>query len=147
MKLAVLTGGSQGLGLELLGMLEAKGWTVLEISRTGTSTHHLACDLGAPAALAALLPALEVRLKSYAPTEFLFVNNAGILSPIAPLASCEAAEIARSVAVNVEAPLQLLSLVLRLYRNAGIPKTILNLSSGAAHKGYAGWTPGQEGAA
>lgn len=140
MKLAIITGGSQGLGLELVQLLEQENWTVLEISRSGKSRHHIACDLGSDADVDNLLADMHARLNNYQPSELLFVNNAGVLAPIYSLSQYSTQEITYSLAVNVQSPLQLLALVMNTYRSTAIPKTVLNISSGAALKGYAGWS-------
>lgn len=140
MKLAIVTGGSQGLGRELVQLLEQNDWTVIEISRSGNSNHHISCDLGNAADVDQLLRKLQAQFNAYQPAELLFVNNAGVLAPIHSLPDYSAHEISYSLAINVQAPLQLLALVMNTYRHAAIAKTILNISSGAALKGYAGWS-------
>jgi len=139
MKLAILTGGSLGLGKELLALLEHDAWTVLEISRTGTSKHHITTDLADPTAFVDVVQAMRNMASEKPLQEILFINNAGIVTPIKRVGNATTAELLQSLAVNVTAPLVLISEFVALFREHAIPKTILNISSGAAVKGYAGW--------
>lgn len=59
------------------------------------------------------------------------INNASILEPIAPLRDVDVAELARTLAINVLAPLALLRAALPLLRASH--GRILNVSSSAAH--------------
>ena len=57
MKLALITGGSKGLGKALVDLYSANGWEVKEFSRTGTSPHHIDCDFSNSMASASAIPA------------------------------------------------------------------------------------------
>ena len=46
MNLAIITGGSRGLGKALVELCRAEGWTVLEFSRSGSGEWHVPLDLG-----------------------------------------------------------------------------------------------------
>ena len=44
MKLAIITGGSRGLGKALVQLYWHQDWTVKELSRSGQSENHIDCD-------------------------------------------------------------------------------------------------------
>lgn len=140
MKLCVLTGGSQGLGKEILLLLEKEGWVVYEVSRTGTSKNHITFDLNDVAHIDGLLETLTHKIKNKSIEEMLFINNAAQVGPIRRASLVEKEELLRSLNVNIMASLVLIHGFVRTFRSAAIHKTILNISTGAAKKGYAGWS-------
>ena len=66
------------------------------------------------------------------------INNAGTLGKIGRIEAID--DIAQTVALNTIAPLLLTSTFIRLTKNWQAVKHIINISSGAAHKPYYGWT-------
>lgn len=64
------------------------------------------------------------------------VHNAGVLSPIGSLLEQDPADIRHSLAVNLEAPI---NLTRRLFPQMNQGGRILHISSGAAHSPYPGW--------
>src|SRR5690606_39270192 len=70
----------------------------------------------------------------------VLINNAGVLSPTGPIEKATSRDIANHVEVNLTAPIILSSAFIRITENWEIPKTILNISSGAGRKPYSGWS-------
>jgi NAD(P)-dependent dehydrogenase (short-subunit alcohol dehydrogenase family) len=140
---ALVTGGSAGLGLALVRGLVDRGWSVITDARggdalrqayAGTDVIALAGDVTDPRhreELAATVTRLG-RLD-------LLVNNASHLgpSPQPALADYPLDELRRVYEVDVVAPLALTQHLLpRLTESHGI---VLNISSDAAVEAYEGW--------
>jgi NAD(P)-dependent dehydrogenase (short-subunit alcohol dehydrogenase family) len=71
----------------------------------------------------------------------LWVNNAGVLAPIGPLAEADAAEVAANVAVNILGVAHGSQAMARHVRTRVGGGVLVNVSSGAARRPYAGWAP------
>ena len=69
----------------------------------------------------------------------LWVNNAGLLAPIAPLREADPAELRANVEANVLGVLYGSAAFARHVRSRPGGGTLVNISSGAATKAYAGW--------
>ena len=143
MAVAVVTGGSRGLGRALTDGLVASGWEVIvdarsaadlvDVARPGVVT--VAGDVTDPAhrrrlvAAAAELGGLD-----------LLVNNASVLGPSPqPLLAAYPLEVLRRVyEVNVVGPLALVQETLALLRRSPDGR-IVNVTSDAAVEPYDGW--------
>jgi NAD(P)-dependent dehydrogenase (short-subunit alcohol dehydrogenase family) len=150
MHVALITGGSKGLGLALATALAADDWTVVidgrdpsaldDAVRTVRDASHgqvvlgIAGDVADPAHRRALLDAIAELGQLD-----LVVNNASVLgpSPQPRLAEYPLLEFEHVFAINVAAPLALIQATLPLLRTRhGI---VINITSDAAVEGYAGW--------
>ena len=147
MPLALITGGSLGLGYELADALADDGWDlVLDARRQGpldaaaarlasrTGVIVIVGDVTDDAHRTALVSAASAR-----DGLDLLVHNASELgpSPLPVLAELPPADLARILAVNVQAPLALTVALLPALRTAG--GTVLAISSDAAVEHYPGW--------
>ena len=81
--------------------------------------------------------AVEALAASVAPID-LWVNNAGVLGPIGPLADADAAQVARHLDVNVLGVVHGTQAFLRHRSPDGV---LVNITSGAARTPYEGWAP------
>ena len=148
MPVALITGGSRGLGRALAHALSREGWELVLDARDGAALSDAAADLDAirtrlvpgdvtDAAHRASLVATAGELGGGGLD--LLVNNASHLgpSPQPRLAEYPTDELARVYEVDVLAPHALLRLALPLLRRAG--GTVLNISSDAAVEAYEGW--------
>ena len=70
----------------------------------------------------------------------LWVNNAGLLGPIAPLVDIDPAEVARTVEVDVTGVLHGSAVFAAHVRSRTGPGVLVNISSGAATTPYVGWS-------
>jgi NAD(P)-dependent dehydrogenase (short-subunit alcohol dehydrogenase family) len=147
MPVAIVTGGSRGLGRALAGGLAGAGWRLV-IDARGAGPLHLAAeqladrttvlavpgDITDPAHRAELVAAAD-RLGGVD----LLVNNAGILgpSPQPPLIDYPLWTLREVYEANVFAPLALAQLVLPRLRAAG--GAVVNVTSDAAVEPYPGW--------
>jgi NAD(P)-dependent dehydrogenase (short-subunit alcohol dehydrogenase family) len=69
----------------------------------------------------------------------LWINNAGLLGPVAPLADADPALLARTVEVNVTGVLHGTAVFAAHVRGRPGDGVLINISSGAATKAYEGW--------
>ncbi len=68
------------------------------------------------------------------------VNNAGIINPVNRVEECAAEDVELHMRINLLAPMLLSSAFVRQTKDLPITKRILNISSGAAHNPYYGWS-------
>lgn len=140
MKKAIVTGHTQGLGAAIAAELQARGIAVLGLARGRSPLATIAqaeLDLADPAALQAWLAGDALRAFLHQASEAFLVNNAGVVTPVGPLAAQDPAEVLRAVTLNVGAPLALAAAFVRGAPQAA--RRILHVSSGAARNAYPGW--------
>ncbi|RJG07378.1 SDR family oxidoreductase [Noviherbaspirillum cavernae] len=144
---AIVTGHTRGLGAAIAENLLARGVAVLGISRSNNTTlarnfpaalEQVELDLSDSASLARWLESGRLRQFLAGSETVLLINNAGLLQPVGPIATHDVAAIARSVGVNVAAPLMLAAAVAAA-PDAG-EQRILHVSSGAGRSPYPGWS-------
>jgi NAD(P)-dependent dehydrogenase (short-subunit alcohol dehydrogenase family) len=147
MPVAIITGASRGLGLELARSLAADGWN-LAIDARDPAALRAAAEQLAPSGSVRAIPG-DVADAAHradlvaAATELggidVLVNNASLLgpSPQPRLADYPLEVLADVYAVNTLAPVALVQLALpQLRERAG---TIVNITSDAAVEQYEGW--------
>jgi NAD(P)-dependent dehydrogenase (short-subunit alcohol dehydrogenase family) len=140
MKKVIVTGHTRGLGAAIAAELQARGLAVLGLARGRSALagiEQAEVDMADPAALQAWLagPALRDFLAG-ADAAYL-VNNAGVVTPVGPLAAQEPAAVLQSVMLNVGAPLALAAAFVQAAPEA--TRRILHISSGAGRNAYPGW--------
>ncbi|MEK9951459.1 MAG: SDR family NAD(P)-dependent oxidoreductase [Curvibacter sp.] len=143
--LFVLTGASRGMGLAMARQLLQAEHTLLCISR------HASTDLAARArANGATLEQwpLDLAHSDEAATRLrqwlgradapyasaTLINNAGVIPAIGPLSALRAADIAHALRVDLEAPLALSAAFLAATAGWGVPRKVLNISSGLGRR-------------
>lgn len=140
MKKAVVTGHTRGLGAAVAAELQARGIAVLGLARgrsalAGIAQHEV--DMAEPGALQAWLAGDTLRDFLQDADDAFLVNNAGVVTPVGPLAAQDPAQVLRAVALNVGAPLALAAAFVRAAPTSR--RRILHVSSGAARNAYPGW--------
>ncbi len=145
---AILTGHSRGLGAAIAARLRAAGVEVLAISRAqnsdlqaadGPPIRQLALDLADLTALARWLATDELKAFLADSTRALLINNAGVVTPIGPLAMQTEQAIAQAIAVNISAPMMLSAAFVR-QAPVSADRRLLHVSSGAGRNAVAGWS-------
>lgn len=140
MRLALITGGSRGLGAALGERLVADGWHVLEFSRTAPHPWSVKADLSSPEILFGQVVLALGALPQDPLEELLVVSNAGVVSPIGPSSTSDVLNLLANLDTNFESAILFLSLVVDRFQGTPCRKTILNISSGAAVKPFSGWS-------
>jgi NAD(P)-dependent dehydrogenase (short-subunit alcohol dehydrogenase family) len=152
MSVAIVTGGSRGLGEALAVGLVRSGWSVVIDGRARQTLDAAAGRVGAAAAPGSRVVAVvgDVREEAHrhdlSGAAFdlggldLVVNNAGTLgaTPLPALADYPLHELREVFEVNVIAPLGLVQDALPLLLDAPDPR-LLNVTSDAAVEAYEGW--------
>lgn len=140
MKLAIVTGGSRGLGEAIVNQLVNNNFRVYELSRSGKTENNVPCDLSDLNSVNNICSSFFKRFSKERWDEILFINNAGLLTPISKVDNLSTDEIALNISVNQTGPFILISKFIETFRDHSTRKTIVNISSGAAINGYAGWS-------
>jgi len=132
-KTALVTGGNDGIGRAIARQLEVKGAKVIVVGRDAARLaaaaadgfETIAADLATPAGVDGLVAAIGDRAID------LLVNNAGMGATYAVDAPIELAEVDRCIALNLAAPIHLITRLLPGLRTR--PEAmIVNVTSGLA---------------
>ena len=148
-RVVILTGASRGIGaaaalalgrsgasLMLTARDEAQVGAVAEVvRRAGGKAESMASDVSDYASVDRLVAETTQRL---GPVDTL-INNAGVIEPIADLATSDPAAWARNIDINLTGAYHAIRAVLPVMLKAG-KGTIVNVSSGAAHRPLEGWS-------
>ena len=141
-RVALITGGSRGLGAHLVRRFWSKGYSLLVVARSKSDVEQLlaslpprieqsavplACDLADNAQLGSLIDFARASLSRLD----VLINNAAIHGPIGPLAETDLLAWQQAVRVNLLAPVQLCHGLIPLMRRSG-NASIINLSGGGA---------------
>jgi len=139
---AVVTGHSRGLGAAVAAELVARGIPVLGLARghaeVADGMEQATVDFGDAAAFGAWLQGHTLSSFLAGADTVLLVNNAGVVSPVGPLAEQEPAAALRAALINVAAPLALSAAFVQAAPQA--ERRILHISSGAGRSAYPGWS-------
>jgi NAD(P)-dependent dehydrogenase (short-subunit alcohol dehydrogenase family) len=105
------------------------------IRRTGGQVGAATCDVSDYASVAALVAATVARFGRLD----ALINNAGVIEPITTVAHADPVAWARNIQVNLVGAFHCIRACLEPMRAAGAG-TIVNISSGAAHRPLEGWS-------
>lgn len=144
--LSILTGASRGLGLAMARQCLEAGHRVLTISRrpgelpspAGSELEQWSADLAEPAPVAERLQAWLAAVDPATLASATLVNNAGVISQLAPLGHISAADLSQALRVGLEAPTLLSAAFLRATADWPLPRKLLLVSSGLGRRAMAG---------
>ena len=137
-EVALITGGSRGIGLAVARALAAAGAKIAITARTGVKeaaaelggdTLGLVCDVADAGQAEATVAAAA---KQFGKVSIL-INNAGVIDPIGPLSRSDPAAWAQNIAINLTGAYYMARYALPGMIEAG-DGVIVNVSSGAAHR-------------
>jgi len=140
MKLAVVSGGSRGLGEALCRRYLDAGFQVLEFSRSAPHAFSVAADFAQPEQTAEVVAREFAKLSHLEFDEIVVVSNAGMVEPVGPTARKNPADILVNLNVNITSAILFISQALRQFQGQHCKKTIVQISSGAALRPYSGWS-------
>jgi NAD(P)-dependent dehydrogenase (short-subunit alcohol dehydrogenase family) len=146
--IAIVTGASRGLGAAIARALAGAGAAVAvtarrvedagavadEIVAAGGKAIAVACDVADRPSIERACA--EVRDRLGTPT--ILINNAGLIAPLGPFHAAGHDDWTTNIVVNLVGPAAAAQCVLPDMLAAG-RGTIVNISSGAAHRPVAGW--------
>ena len=140
MKLAIISGGSKGLGHAIAEKLIVDGYQVVEFSRSAPHAYSIKLDFSAPDLM---LPALSANLEALAAKqwdEIVVVSNAASLSPIGPTSKKNSMAVLANININFTSAILFMSEVVKHFQSHPCRKIVASISSGAALKAYSGWS-------
>ena len=144
--LTIITGASRGMGLAIAEQLLDAGHDLLCISRkhndalgqrassAGRRCEQWPVDLAQAEGAAMRLEAWLGHVNPADIDSATLINNAGMLPRAVPLSALSAAEIARAMRIDLEAPMLLASAFLRATRDWKALRKVLNISSGLGRR-------------
>lgn len=145
----IVTGTTSGLGFAFIKQLLATGNLVYSISRRDSSFiieqgdnvnfKHFKCDLANESYLNETLKKVFESIDLYAIGSVTLINNAGTINPIGNVGKVDSKSLSRSIDTNLKAPIFISNYFIEETQKIAIQKYILNISSGAGRKPYAGW--------
>jgi NAD(P)-dependent dehydrogenase (short-subunit alcohol dehydrogenase family) len=143
--LTILTGASRGLGRALAEQLLARGHRLLTIARGPVDLPAAAgeifpwvIDLADPLPAAQRLERWLREQDTASLASATLINNAGVVSRLAPLADVGDDDLSRALRVGLEAPLLLTAAFLRATQGWHVQRKVLLISSGLGRRAMAG---------
>ncbi|MCT4581894.1 MAG: (S)-benzoin forming benzil reductase [Flavobacteriales bacterium] len=144
----IVTGTTSGLGLSFVTKLLKEEALVYSISRKENDAvkelkqlglKHFNCDLANIEELNATISQVFDKLRQENVQSYTLINNAGTINPIGDVGTHDVMALANNIDTNIKAPIVLMEAFIKELQDADLPKYILNISSGAGRKPYAGW--------
>ncbi|MDP5241311.1 SDR family NAD(P)-dependent oxidoreductase [Uliginosibacterium sp. 31-16] len=141
MKLAIISGGSRGLGAALCRQYRDAGFELVEFSRSAPHPFSVACDFTNPAQVAhSVAERLAPLAAGQAVSELVIISNAAMLDPIGPVSRKAPAAVQANLNASLVSAILFMSEAIRYFQSSAARKTLVSISSGAATKGHAGWS-------
>ena len=152
MNYIIITGASKGLGEGLAIELLDEQHRLICISRSESkklkqlaaarncSLEFILFDLSAINDIDTLCEEIFSHIDLKNAEGVFLVNNAGIINPVNRVEECAAEDVELHMRINLLAPMLLSSAFIGRVKDFPITKRIMNISSGAAHNPYYGWS-------
>jgi len=147
LKLAIITGGSRGIGKALVHTFCENGVSVISIARGSLNYNHknlighFRQDLTHLEKLEKLFIQIEQIVSKNEYQKITLINNAGIIGDIKKVENLSEDSIAKTIQINLTVPIVISSYFLSLMKNnVNINYRVINISSGASNNPYYGWS-------
>ena len=137
-RLALITGGSRGLGRALVTQWQVEGWRVVELSRSAPTADSVRVDLAQPAAVAQALAEALAGIDPLSITELLVLHNAGTVQPLGPAAHQPVEAVLDALHTNLVSGIAFLAAAMAHFQRCPGRKVVAHISSGAAVRAHAG---------
>ncbi len=142
-KVVAITGASRGIGAGIASECMARGMKVALCARTRPEHADSANLLSMTADVTneeAVESFAQAAIKAFGSID-LWINNAGILKPIAPLRKCSSNDVLAHLQVNIMGVFHGTKSFSNHVHNRDGGGVLINISSGAATSAYEGWGP------
>jgi benzil reductase ((S)-benzoin forming) len=140
MKLAIISGGSKGLGEKLCEQYLAQDFEVIEFSRTAPHAYSVAIDLALSNDVNQIVSEALKPLAKREWQEIVVISNAGMLTPVGPTSKKDIESVIANLNTNFVSSIVFMTEVLRHFQQHTGKKTMASISSGAAVGERAGWS-------
>jgi benzil reductase ((S)-benzoin forming) len=140
MQLAIISGGSKGLGAALCEQYLARGFEVVEFSRSASQAYSVAIDLSQAEQAGGIINEALEPLTKHEWQEIVVISNAGILTPVGPVSRKKRDAVIANLNTNFVSSIIFMSEVLAHFQHNNGKKTMASISSGAALGERAGWS-------
>jgi len=141
----IVTGTTSGLGYAFVQEIIRKKGVIYSISRTekekisSVVEKHFVCDLSEEKEVEKTIYKVFEEIDFKTVESITLINNAGTILPIGNIGTLKTKDISNSVCTNLLAPILLSEIFIKHTQDINCSKYILNISSGAGKKPYAGW--------
>lgn len=140
MKVALITGGSKGLGESLVRKYLESGYKVIEFSRSGNTECNIQCDFTDLHAFPKIFGNALSDVEIQQPSEIVLINNAGTIAPIGPISESSIQDWVNHLNTNLTSSIITAGLFITHFQSSTSKKTIAFISSGAALRPKYGWS-------
>lgn len=145
MNLYIVTGTTRGLGKALAEKIALDSENeIVALSRAPDAPipggARLQVDLADTAAIEKVFDRIEQRIRGKRYAKAVLLNNAGVVTPVAPLERADPEELVRNLVVNLVAPMLLMRRFLRATEGVALLRRVINISSGAGRRPVSGWS-------
>ena len=137
-RLALITGGSRGLGRALVTQWQASGWRVIELSRSAPTADSVRVDLAQPRDVVLALGNALQGVDPLSVRELLVLHNAGTVQPLGPAAHQPVDALIDALNVNLVSGIAFLAAAMAHFQSCPGRKVVAHISSGAAVRAHAG---------
>ncbi|WP_154223441.1 SDR family NAD(P)-dependent oxidoreductase [Marinicella rhabdoformis] len=132
--LIFIAGGSQGLGKAMCEKYLSENWDVIELSRSGTSSHSINCDFANVSQSNETFRQLFNRYKTENRPEIQLIINTASLSPFGNIGDTDVEAISKHLNININSAMMLVHQFTHAFQTHQAKKTLGYISSGAARR-------------